>query len=121
MEGDGMEKDVEEENELVTLWINDRELDVKKILNSKEVLNCYVQKFQLDKPVYQVRVVNEDSTQYRIFYANLRVDGKEVSASGESKRKAEFAAAWKFINNISHRGGNSLPLGKDQHIKGKEK
>ena len=45
MEGDGMERDVEEENELVTLWINDRELDVKKILNSKEVLNCYVQKF----------------------------------------------------------------------------
>ena len=97
MEGDGMEKDVEEENELVTLWINDRELDVKKILNSKEVLNCYVQKFQLDKPVYQVRVVNEDSMQYRIYAANLRVDGKVVSASGDSKRKAEFAATWKFI------------------------
>ena len=30
-----MERDVEEENELVTLWINDRELDVKKILNCK--------------------------------------------------------------------------------------
>ena len=108
-----MERNIEEEDEMVTLWINDRELDVKKILNSKEVLNCYVQKFQLEKPVYQVRVVNEDSKQYRIFAANLRVDGKEVSASGDSKRRAEYAAAWKFVNNIAHRGGNSLPLGKE--------
>ena len=59
MEGDGEERDEEEEDELVTLWINGRELDVEKKLNSKEVLNCYVQKFQLDKPAYQVRVVNE--------------------------------------------------------------
>ena len=43
----------------------------------------------------------------------LRVDEKIVSGSGDSKRKAEFAAAWKFINNISHRGGNSLPYGKE--------
>ena len=108
-----MERYVEEENELVTLFINNRELDVKKKINSKEVLNCYVQKFHLDKPVYEVRVVNENSPQYRIFIAHLRVDEKIVSGSGDSKRKAEFAAAWKFINNISHRGGNSLPYGKE--------
>ena len=85
MEGDGMERDVEEENELVTLWINDRELDVKKILNSKEVLNCYFQKFQLDKPVYQVRVVNEDSTQYRIFMLTLELMAKRLQYRGKVK------------------------------------
>ena len=74
-----MERYVEEENELVTLFINNRELDVKKKINSKEVLNCYVQKFHLDKPVYEVRVVNENSPQYRIFIAHLRVDEKIVS------------------------------------------
>ena len=107
------ERDEEEDDEVRTLWINGRELDVKKKLNSKEVLNCYVQKYHLDKPAYQVIVVNEDSTPNRIFAANLRVDGKEVSASGESKRKAEFAAAWKFLDNISHCGGNYLPSGKE--------
>ena len=82
-----MERDVEEENELVTLWINDRELDVKKILNSKEVLNCYFQKFQLDKPVYQVRVVNEGSTQYRIFMLTLELMAKRFQHRGKVKGK----------------------------------
>ena len=98
--------------DMEVMFINGREFEVKSNQPSRVVLNSYVQHFKLEKPIFEMKVRNESDTRFRIFIVTMRVEGKEVVACGQSKKKAESAAAWKFCNNISHSGGSSLRYGK---------
>ena len=92
-------------NEMVTMHVNGRVFKVNKNLTSKEMLNTYAQRFKIDLPSYTMN--QNDNWPDRKFTARLQFDGKEVVASGPSKKSAKAEAASNFINNIFHRRGSS--------------
>ena len=98
--------------DMEVMFINGKEFEVKRNQPSRVVLNSYVQQFKLEKPIFEMRVLNENNTPFRVFIVTMRLEGKEVVACGQSMKIAESAAAWKFCNNISHSGGSSLHYGK---------
>ena len=90
---------------MVTMHVNGRVFKVNKNLTSKEMLNTYAQRFKIDLPSYTMN--QNDNCPDRKFTARLQFDGKEVVASGPSKKSAKAEAASNFINNIFHRRGSS--------------
>ena len=104
--------DGDDDDGLEVLVINGRTLSVKENLSSKSKLNIYSQKFQLGKPEYRIRVVDENHTVLRKFISTVELEGKSSHGTGTSKKRAEVAASRKYCNNIFLGGGRSLLLGK---------
>eukprot|EP00092_Neocalanus_flemingeri_P105108 GFUD01134685.1.p1 GENE.GFUD01134685.1~~GFUD01134685.1.p1 ORF type:complete len:165 (+),score=38.39 GFUD01134685.1:111-605(+) len=99
--------DQEEEDSMVTLIVNDRLVTVKKGLQAKTILSIFCQQNKLQYPVYKVTVANESEPELKLFRAKFHLDGKNVVGIGQDVKKAEMAAARKFINNNFISGENS--------------
>eukprot|EP00092_Neocalanus_flemingeri_P109337 GFUD01140532.1.p1 GENE.GFUD01140532.1~~GFUD01140532.1.p1 ORF type:complete len:176 (+),score=44.88 GFUD01140532.1:116-643(+) len=107
----GMERselpDQEEEDSMVTLIVNGRTVTVKKGLPAKTILGIFCQQNKLQYPVYKVTVVNESEPELKLFRAKFHLDGQNVVGIGQDVKKAEMAAARKFINDNFISGENS--------------
>ena len=81
------------EDPYVTLVVNDLTVTARKDIDSKTTLCLYCQQNRLDQPEYVV------SKYLSLFRARFVLNGKHVVGSGSTMKKAEQAAARKYLNN----------------------
>ena len=74
---------------------------VKSGQHTKTILCIFCQQNQLNFPQYILTEENKDvpEIEWRLFRARFKLDGRSVVGSGRTKKKAEMAAARKFLNN----------------------
>ena len=101
--------DLEEDQELVL--VNKRLFRSNKHLPSKSRISSYAEKFGLGKPTFTLTVLNPNNAEWITYRARLDLENLRSEGSGRTKRKAEAAASWKYLNNDYLAGGNSLQLG----------
>ena len=101
--------DLEEDQELIL--VNKRLFRCNKYLPSKSRVFNYAEKFGLGKPTFNLTVLNPNNAEWITYRARLSLENLKSEGSGRTKRKAEAAASYKYMNNDYLAGGNSLQLG----------
>ena len=87
------------DDEYVTLIVNDLPVTARKDIDSKTTLCHYCQQNRLPQPQYAVTLWNPYEDEWRLFKARFTLNGKRVVGSGSTIKKAEHAAARKYLNN----------------------
>ena len=95
---------------LISYLVNNLPLTVREDQDAKTMLSIYCQQNNLSFPEYKVTLVNPNSEELRMFKARINLNGRWVVGNGKTPKKAEMAAARKYLNNnfIFMSGENSL-------------
>ena len=96
------------DDEFVTLMVNNLPVTARKNITSKTTLCHYCQQNRLPQPQYAVTLWNPEEDEWRLFRARFTLNGKHVVGSGTTPKKAEHAAARKYLNNNFMSGEISL-------------
>ena len=107
------------DDKYVTLIVNDLPVTARKDIDSKTTLCHYCQQNRLQHPEYVVTLWNQYEDEWRLFRARFTLNGKRVVGSGTTPKKAEQAAARKYLNNNFISG--EIPLQAEIHIPRKKK
>ena len=87
------------DDEFVTLMVNNLPVTARKNIDSKTTLCQYCQQNKLPQPQYTVTLWNPEEDEWRLFRARFTLNGKHVVGSGSTPKKAEHAAARKYLHN----------------------
>ena len=97
----------DEDDEFVTLMVNNLPVPARKNIKSKTTLCLYCQQNNLPQPEYTLTLWNPEEDEWRLFRARFTLNGKHVVGSGRTPKKAEMAAARKYLHNNFISGENS--------------
>ena len=89
----------DEDDEFVTLMVNNLPVTARKNIKAKTTLCLYCQQNNLPQPEYTVTLWNPEEDEWRLFRARFTLNGKHVVGSGSTPKKAEHAAARKYLHN----------------------
>ena len=96
------------DEDLISYLVNNLPLTVREDQDAKTMLSIYCQQNHLSFPEYKVTLVNPDNEEWRMFKARFNLNGRWVVGNGRTPKKAEMAAARKYVNNNFLSGENSL-------------
>ena len=102
------------DDKYVTFIVNDLPVTARKDIDSKTTLCHYCQQNRLQQPQYVVTLWNPYEDEWRLFRARFTLNGKRVVGSGSTIKKAEQAAARKYLNNNFMSG--EIPLQAEINI-----
>ena len=89
----------DEDDEFVTLMVNNLPVTARKNIKAKTTLCLYCQQNNLPQPEYTLTLWNPEEDEWRLFRARFTLNGKHVVGSGRTPKKAEHAAARKYLHN----------------------
>ena len=89
----------DEDDEFVTLMVNNLPVTARKNITSKTTICLYCQQNKLPQPEYTLTLWNPEEDEWRLFRARFTLNGKHVVGSGSTPKKAEHAAARKYLHN----------------------
>ena len=98
----------DEDDEFITLLVNNLPVTGRKNIKAKTMLCQYCQQNNLPQPEYTLTLINPDEDEWRLFRARFTLNGKHVVGSGRTHKKAEMAAARKYLQN-NFLSGESSP------------
>ena len=87
------------DEDLISYLVNNLPLTVREDQDAKTMLSIYCQQNHLSFPEYKVTLVNPDNEEWRMFKARFNLNGRWVVGNGRTPKKAEMAAARKYVNN----------------------
>ena len=96
-----------EEDEYITLLVNNLPVTVRKDATAKTMLTIYCQQNGLPYPDYKISLVNPEEKEWKLFKARFKLNEREVVGSGKNIKAAEMAAARKYLSNNFMSGENS--------------